>query len=259
MQRVATVDKCFDILEAILCAGTGGVGIREMARRLEINPTTVHNLCWTLCARGYLRQDPSTKRFCLGAGLLPFAQSMQVWQSLAETVDPLVRSCREELDESILLVVMDHLEIATLIYLPSTQALRVHEPRVMGDLAYGTAVGKTLLATLSEEALQQYFEQFPPRAFDSNEEVDPKDIRTELASIRQQGYAVSSDELAPGVSAVAIPICGPSGKAMAALGASAPTVRMNGSKAKHIRQTLLRFGEAIAKEWFRVDLSPNSK
>ena len=252
MQRVATVDKCFDILEAILSAGPDGVGIREMARLQKINPTTVHNLCWTLCARGYLRQDPSTKRFHLGAGLLPFAQSMQVWQSLAETVEPLVRDCREELDESILLAVMDHLEIATLIYMPSTQALRVHEPRVLGDLAYGTAVGKTLLSTLSKDALTQYFEQFPPRAYDSESEIDPNDIRTELTSIRQQGYAVSSDELADGVSAVAIPICGPTGDAMAALGASAPTVRMNGSKAKHIRQTLTRYGEAIAKEWFKV-------
>ncbi len=250
MQRVGTVDKCFDIIEAALASGDDGLGIREIARRLEINPTTVHNLCWTLCARGYMRQDPSTKRFKLGAGFLPLAQSSQVWRSLAETVDSLIRRCHEELDESILLAVMDHTEISTLIYLPSTQALRVHEPRAMGAIAYGTAVGKLLLSSLQDEDLDEYLEQFPPRPFQDGANIEPDDIRKEMKAVQVQKYAVSCDEVAVGISAVAIPIYGPSGETIAALGASAPTVRMDKSQTKHTRNTLLRYGELVAKTWF---------
>ena len=251
MQRVGTVDKCFDIIEAALASGDEGLGIREISRRLEINPTTVHNLCWTLCARGYMRQDPNTKRFKLGAGFLPLAQSSQVWRSLAESVDSLIRRCHEELDESILLAVMDHTEISTLIYLPSTQALRVHEPRALGANAYGTAVGKLLLSSLKDEDLDEYIEQFPPRPFQDGENIEPDDIRKEMKAVQLQGYAVSCDEVAIGISAVAIPISGPSGETIAALGASAPTVRMDKSKTKLTRNTLIRYGELVARTWFR--------
>lgn len=258
MQRVGTVDKCFDLLEAILSAGEDGLGVREMARRLEINPTTVHNLCWTLIARGYLRQDQRTKRFQLGPRFMPLAQSAQVWRSLADTVQTLVRRCREELDESILLAVMEHSDISTLIYLPSTQALRVHEPRAMRDLAYGTAVGKVLLADLSDDELSHYLEQFPPQRYTDHSVTDPNEIRRELESVRRQGYAVSCDEVAMGVSAVAIPIRDLAGATVGGFGASAPTARMDAAQAKRTRTVLLQYGEAITKTWFQQSRIPRN-
>ncbi len=250
MQRVSTVDKCFDILEAIRNAEEEGLGVREIARRVRTNPTTVHNICRTLCARGYLRQDPRSRSFQLGVGLFPLARSRHVWQSLAEAARPLVRRCRDELDESILLGLMEQGEILTLLYLPSDQALRVHEPQVVGERAYGTAVGKVLLATLSDDALDQYLEQFPPRSFTASTITDRQKLRRELESVRSRGYALTRDELVTGASAVAVPIVGPAREIVAALGASAPTVRMDARQAELTLAALLRYGEAISETWF---------
>jgi|GEM_PF-43853 len=46
------------------------LGNREIARRLGLSPTTVVRLTHTLCGRGYLRQDPDTARYRLGAATL---------------------------------------------------------------------------------------------------------------------------------------------------------------------------------------------
>src|SRR5690348_17695348 len=46
------------------------------------------------------------------------------------------------------------------------------------------------------------------------------------ASIRAQGYAVALDELEQGLSAVAAPVLGPGGTAVAALSISGPTIRL---------------------------------
>lgn len=255
MQRVSTIDKGLDVLEAILSAGEGGLGIRALARELDINPTTVHNICWTLSARGYLKQEPASKRFCLGSALLPLARGGELWRDLAETADPMVRQCKEELDESILLAVIDRTEILTLVYYPSSQALRVEEPRVLGSRAYGTAVGKLLLATLSEKDLQRYFKRFPPTAFTHVSVVDLDTLRQELQAVRSQGLARTRDELTPGVSAVAVPIQDLCGETVAALGASAPTVRLDESQAHLACTTLKRYGNDIAKAWFPNDKS----
>jgi len=52
-------------------------------------------------------------------------------------------------------------------------------------------------------------------------------LRTDLATVRARGYAVTDEELEPGLIAVAAPIRGYDGAVMAALSVSGPTTRMN--------------------------------
>jgi IclR family transcriptional regulator, acetate operon repressor len=56
---------------------------------------------------------------------------------------------------------------------------------------------------------------------------------TEDASIRAQGFAIAADELEHGLSAVAAPVLGPDGTAVAALSISGPTIRLT---QKRVRQ-----------------------
>jgi DNA-binding IclR family transcriptional regulator len=51
-------------------------------------------------------------------------------------------------------------------------------------------------------------------------------LRAELAAVRARGYAVTDEELEPGLIAVATPIRGYDGAVVAALSVSAPTNRM---------------------------------
>lgn len=250
MQRAATLDKGLDILEAVAAGNEQGVGIRELARRIGTNPTTAHNLVWTLCTRGYLRQEEQTRRFQLGAAFLPLTQNVQWWRALAQSAEPLVSRCREELDESIMLALLEHTEVLTLIYQPSSQALRVHEPSVMGARAYGTAVGKMMLAVMPEEALALYLKEFPPQPFTAKTLATPDAIREELARVRHRGYAQTRDELTVGVSAIAVPIDAPGRKNVAALGASAPTIRMDSAHAARTLDVLQRHAQLISRAWF---------
>jgi len=52
-------------------------------------------------------------------------------------------------------------------------------------------------------------------------------LRAELAAVRTRGYAVTDEELEPGLIAVAAPIHGYDGAVVAALSVSAPTTRMS--------------------------------
>lgn len=246
MQRAATVDKSLDILEATRDAGEKGRGVRELSRLLSINPATVHNLAWTLSHRGYLSQDSKTRRFVLGPACQQLAGSQSPWRDMAEQARPLVRQCQRELDESILLTALHGIEVVTLVYIPSTQALRVDEPEVMGVRAYGTAVGKMLLSSLPEPSLEAYMHAHPPQAFMPRTLSTPELIRKGLAVIRQRGYAETKDELCLGVSAMAV-LVKPHAHAgiVAALGASAPTIRMDARLKQTTLTVLRRYAELI--------------
>jgi IclR family transcriptional regulator, KDG regulon repressor len=250
MQRAATLDKSLDILEAIREAREEGLGIREMARRLDINPTTVHNLAWTLCERGYLQQDGRTKRFLLGPACRKLAQGDAPFRDLAQRAEPLVRRCQDELGETVMLAALHGREIAPLVYLPSSQSLRVHEPNVMAEHAYGTAVGKILLSTLGEADLEAYLRAYPPYPFTATTAATPRAVRAALREVRRQGYAGTHDELTAGVSALAVlieqevrPQC------TAALAASAPTVRLDARQARKTLETLRHYARLIGRAW----------
>jgi DNA-binding IclR family transcriptional regulator len=240
MQRSSTVDKSLSILEATRDAGEKGRGVRELSRLLGINPATVHNLAWTLSYRGYLSQNPKTRRFVLGPACQQLANSQSPWRDLAEKAGPLVRQCQRELDESIMLAALHGNEVVSLVYIPSTQALRVDEPEVMGNRAYGTAVGKMLLSSLPEPALQAYLRAHPPQAFMPRTLATPEAIRKGLDTIRKRGYSETRDEMCLGVSAMAV-LVKPQAHAgiVAGLGASAPTIRMD-ARLKQTTLTVLR-------------------
>ena len=53
-------------------------------------------------------------------------------------------------------------------------------------------------------------------------------LRAELATVRARGYAVTDEELEPGLIAVAAPVHGYDGAVVAALSVSAPATRMSG-------------------------------
>lgn len=250
MQRAATLDKGLDVLEAVRAAGAAGLGIREMSRRLGINATTVHNLAWTLCARGYLRQDGATRRFVAGPACAAWAGDGSPLRRLARLAEPLVERCRNDLDESVMLAALDGREIVPLVYLHSSQALRVHEPDVMAEHAYGTAVGKMLLSTLGEAELKAYLRAYPPHAFTARTLATPRAVTAGLARVRRQGHAETRDELTAGVSAAAVLVdLGPEARITAALGASAPSVRMSARQRRKTLDSLRLHARLIRQAW----------
>jgi DNA-binding IclR family transcriptional regulator len=251
MPKVLTVEKCLDLLELIAATHEEGLGTREIARRLELNPTTVHNLATTLLHRGYLVQDKQGKHFHLGGRFLLLARSGALFENLALQAEPFVHRLNREMDESILLAMLEDGRPLTLTYMPSSQALRVHEPHTMGPRAYCTAVGKLLLASMAPQQLNNYLKEYPPKPYSEKTVMKPEAIRTELARIRENGYSETHDEFAPGISAYAIPVLDPTGKTVAALGASAPTFRLRGETINKTMELLHRYAGLIAGAWFR--------
>ena len=89
-----------------------------------------------------------------------------------------------------------------------------------------SALGKVLLAY----GAAQLSGQLPGGALERRTDktvTSEAALRTELATVRTRGYAVTDEELEPGLIAVATPVRGYDGAVVAALSVSGPTTRMN--------------------------------
>jgi len=246
MTPVLTVEKCLDLLEAV-AGNRQGVGTRELARELGVNVTTVHNIARTLAARGYLQQD-AERKFVLGRRLHLLARAAGMPQELSEIARPMVQRAAEITGETAMLGAFEGGKVACLVQVTSRQALCVREDD-LGGHAHCTATGKMLLAGLAPAALEEFLkrgtlERHTPRTL-----VSEQSLKQELERTRKLGYAVVCDELAEGVSAVAVNVDGPWGQAAAALGVSAPTQRFSAAQQGKAVATLHKLAAEISKAW----------
>lgn len=254
MPRVLTLDKSLSVLESVF-SSKEGMGTRAIAVQLNLNVATAHNIARTFCERGYLRQDPGAKTFHPGIRLMLLGRHPSYIRSLSLSAASIVDTVARKLNESVLLASVDHGRFINLKYVPSRQALRVHESEDMSDHSYATAVGKVLLASMSESELDAYLLKTPLRRFTAHTVTDPLRLKEELKRIKERGYAQTRDEFAEGLSAIAIPVHDPWGTIVAGIGASAPSVRLQ--KAAQIETTLKELklaASSIEQQWQETQL-----
>lgn len=245
MPTVLTLDKSLRLLEAIV-SNPDGIGTRALAKEFGINVATVHNIAMTFVHRGYLRQDERTRHFHAGLRLHLLGRAPASRMPLVIAARRVVQRLSTELNESVMLVAFEggH-RFTNLAFTPSRQALRVQEPEDMGAYAHCTAAGKILLAYLEPARLDTFLVDHPLEKHTPATVTTRAALDRELEQTRVRGYAQTRDELCEGISAYAVPIRDPWGAVFAAIGASAPSVRMR--TADTIKATLQGLRAAAAE------------
>ena len=216
-----SLERGLDILEMIE-AESGDIGVRELARRLELSPTIVQRLVSSLAVRGYIEKNLETSRYRLGH------RSMILGASGERGVD-YAATARRELDR---LAHEHHLNgfVAVLrggraIYLLAVQAESPVAIRVsLGSEMplHSTAAGKVLLASLDDGEARKLVGRAKLAAITPHTITDPAALIAALAKVRRQGYATVVEENIPGVLSVGAPITDRGGNVVAALSVAFP-------------------------------------
>ena len=86
---------------------------------------------------------------------------------------------------------------------------------------YASALGKVLLAGLSEDQAENFLRAPLPK-FTAKTETDPRKVRKLLQEVRRKGFAVESGEEHQGVGCVGAPVKDTAGRWIAAMSISGP-------------------------------------
>lgn len=220
--------------------------VSELATALGLAKSTVSRLLTTLAHEGFVEKDPRTGEYRLGLAVLTLGGIVTNELEIHKETSPVMHELVIETGETAHLAVLDGLST---IYIHKEECS--HPVRILTHLgrknpAQCTGSGKVLLAydedNLVEEIIEQGLKAYTPKSI-----TDPVKLREEMAWIREQGYAVSTEELTEGTRSVAAPILDYTGKVVASINVVGPIQRMKDYKIPDIARKVKRAGKEASE------------
>ncbi|MBW8091455.1 MULTISPECIES: IclR family transcriptional regulator [Streptomyces] len=238
---VPAVTRALDILELFL-DGDGTLSAPEITRRLGLPRTTVHELVTTLAARSYLVPVPDQPgRYRLGVRPYQLGSRYAEQLDLAAEGQQVARSVAETCDETVHVAILEGADVIYIAKVDSTHAVRMVSAAGRRLPAHCTSVGKMLLASLPEDALDARLPDGQPlAAMTDNSITSPAELRRHLAAVRERGVAVEQRESNPDVNCVAAPVRDSTGKVVAALSISVPTIRWSEERQAELEELVAK-------------------
>jgi IclR family pca regulon transcriptional regulator len=228
------------------------IGVSELSRELSLSRSTAHRYIATLAQLGYLQQDPDSKRYRLGPKVLDLGFSAINSMDVREISAPHLRRLSDETGHTVNLAILDGIDV---VYIERCRTAQPGQREIDLNLhvgarlpAYCTAMGKAILAFVSEDRREELIARIDFVVRGPNTITDADAFRVELARIRAAGIAVNDEELAYGLRSIAAPIHAHSGEVLAALNLAIH--RTMGS----MDELIARFGPAVKKTADEISL-----
>jgi DNA-binding IclR family transcriptional regulator len=245
--RVQSIDRALDVLEAL--AAGGELGVSEVAARTGLVVSTAHRLLASLADRGYVRQAAAHGRYALGFKVLELAGGVQArTAALTAVARPHLEAIREATGETTNLVVLERDRVVYADQVPGRHNVRMFTELGSTALAHTTASGKSMLAFQPPEAIDRLYpsEREPLERLTPRTHTTVEALRDDFVRIRRRGYALDNEEHEEGVSCVAAPVFGAGGTAFAAISISAPTTRIVHADTGELGQLLFRHAAELS-------------
>jgi IclR family pca regulon transcriptional regulator len=118
--------------------------------------------------------------------------------------------------------------------------------------AYATSLGRVLLAAQSDEAVARYLRTVKLERLTDATETDPGRLLDIVRKARSDGYAIVVDQLAYGVSSIAVPIMAGPGRPIAAVNSSGYSGRLSPellieARLAEVRRTAAQISETLLR------------
>lgn len=222
-------------------------GVREIARATKLHHATAHRLLKALAGRGLLTFDQTQQRYNVGSELYRIAFHLTRDFDILVSARPHTRQLAATHKETVFIgqFVPEKLEVFIAMGEEAEHPLRIVPQLFQYFPLYAGAMGRAILAFLPDELIKRAIRQSRLKALTSLTITDAQALHTTLATVRQQGYAVSHGERVSDVSAVAVPIFSASGVA-GSLSLAMPSARWNPAKEKALAKSVIATARSIS-------------
>lgn len=231
---VQVIARATDVLR-VLEAEPGGLSLSKIAQRVELPRSTVHRIVTALEAESLVVPASPSGGYRLGPELARLAAS--AGGELRESVRPFIERLRHEVDETVDLAVLNRDRVFFIDQVAAPHRLQALSAVGVSLPAHCTAIGKALLAGLTDEQVEKLLPEHLP-AETPNTITDRAELLADLERVRSSGVAYDREELTIGISAVGAGIRD-AGSIVAALSIPVPTARFGGQE-ERLAEMLLR-------------------
>jgi DNA-binding IclR family transcriptional regulator len=230
VETVKSAQRVLAILE-LLTTREAPLTFTDIAGTLGYPRSSLHSLLATLVGSGWAELDPVTRRYTLGIRAWQAGNAYLRAVDLADRARPHMERVRDALGETVQLAVLDGRHNVYVAKVDGDQMLMLASAVGRRLAAHATGVGKVLLADLPTAARRALLSAQPLERFTEHTLTDLGRLEDELARIRERGHGVDNEEYTRGVRCVAVPVRDHTGRAVAAMSVSVPTIRFEPARA----------------------------
>jgi DNA-binding IclR family transcriptional regulator len=244
------VERTMQLLGALV-RRPEGMGVLELSTELDIHKADVSRILSTLEEMGYVTQDPISSQYTVSFQFIAMALRSQERMRIEEIVRPVLCDLVQEIGESVQFAVEQNRQLIYIDRVDGIKPLRVAS--MLGRTAplHATAAGKTWLASLSDEEVAALMEERGMEAVTEHTITDLGGLLTELSRVREQGYAVSREEVNPSVFGLSVPVVDHNQRVRAAVVATIPVFEASTERVESIKTGVVRAANILSD---RLDL-----
>ena len=242
---VQSVHRAIDIL-SLFSPARPWLGVTEISQALDLPKPTIHGLIQTLVKRGFLTQDPDSRKYSLGLSIYELgtilAGSLRINQVAAEPAQRLAR--QSGLVARVAIWDSESVLVTLNLFPQASEPI----PNNLGPRlpAYCSAVGKAVLAFLPPEQLDAYMKNVRFMPFTPNTITTKKRLRDDLKAARKVGFSRESGEFLQGLACIGAPLLDRNGGPVGSISLSGAPGEMTDSVVAEQASNLLRIAREIS-------------
>lgn len=238
---IRATETTLSIIEEL--KATGGMGVTDLARRVGISKSAIHNHLATLEQHGYVVKEENEYRLSLK--FLEIGGYIRSRMELFNVSESEVKGLANNTGELANLLTEER-GLGVYIYRSKgEQAVQLDTYPGMPKYLHAMALGKAILAYMPEEKVRSIINEHGLPAITEDTVTDANQLFESLKEIRETGVAFDDEESASGVRCVAAPI-EVDDQVLGSISVSAPTSRMMGQTfEKQIPEKVLRAANVI--------------
>ena len=224
--------------------------LTEVSKKTGYSPAATRRSLFTLARLGYVRQVG--RNFLLTPKILLLGSAYLRSAGVEEALVPVLRNVVERFPDESSVAVLNGDRILYVAHTVHRSVLRSFAGTGVTHPAYLTSMGRVLLGTLDADAFAKYLENLVMIPFTDATLTDKAEFAATIERTRRDGYSVAVDQIAFGVTAIAVPITLPSGRVVASLNSSGYTGRLTTDELVEKRLPYLRTAAAQVSDILEV-------
>ena len=204
---IAVIEKGIKVIE-FLSGHSEGISLAGISSALGIPKSSVHHILQTYMTNDYVKQDPETKKYSLGAKFLQLSSKILEGFDIRKIARSYLLELQQVCKETVQIYILSRGKMVCIekIGHPSGGLLSISSFVGWTTEPHPSAAGKVLLSELPEEEILKIYPNRRLKPYGKNTITDFDEFLDELKIIKKQGYAIDDEEYYEGVRCVSAPV-----------------------------------------------------
>ena len=244
-----TLERGIDCLFA-LASSDAPLSVPELAKTLSLPESTVYRLLRPLERRGLVERTDQGGRV-IGLRVLELCKGLRGSRGyhIAQIARPIMEELAGLTQETIILTVVLGFEAICIESIDSPQPVRLSFEEGQIQPIYAGASAKILLAHAERGFQEEVLSRCEGIHYAHGGAIGCEELRRELDHIREDGFAVTTEEVDPGATAVAAPVLDSNNQLVAGLSVAGPKDRFGEERLPELIELVVASAQRISERY----------